>query len=81
MARLSKSAASVTRIARYMLPTPMKPSDAYGAVADLLTSIIKRPYRETDLSAEEWDKSSDGVLKLAEKAKGEANGGANNRQA
>jgi hypothetical protein len=50
----------------------VKPSDAFGEVADLLMLIVKQPYRETDLTAEEWDCWTDRILQLAEREKSDA---------
>ena len=62
----------------------MRPSEAYGEVADLLMGIVKQPYREAPLSADEWDRWTDQILQLAarEKAgalalKGEGENGGN----
>jgi hypothetical protein len=47
----------------------MKPSDAFGEVADLLMAIVKQPYREAPLTDAEWDSWTDQILKLADKEK------------
>ena len=51
----------------------MKPSDAFEAIADILTGIVKKPFRDEPMSVAEWDALTEQVLLLAarEKAKNE----------
>jgi hypothetical protein len=47
----------------------MKPSHAFAAVANLLTQIVGKSYRDEPLTDEEWDRWTDKILLLAAKEK------------
>ena len=52
----------------------MRPVDCFGAVADILTRIVGSPYREQEMSTEEWAKFTDQVLLLAERERSKGEG-------
>ena len=49
----------------------MRPVDCFAAVADLLTRVVGSPYRETEMTEDEWARFTYLVLLLAKEQKGE----------
>ncbi len=50
----------------------MKPSEAYEAIADIVTQATKRPYRDEPVTEAEWGVIADKVLLLADSQRKEA---------
>jgi hypothetical protein len=53
----------------------MRPVDCFAAIGDLLTKTVGSPYREKEMSSEEWDNFTDQVLLLAGQQKGASDAG------
>lgn len=52
----------------------MKPTEVWEALADIVTEVTKKPFREEHVTDVEWAIISDKVLRLAEKATGVKSG-------
>lgn len=52
----------------------MRPSEAYEAIADILTQAVKRPFRDEPITPAEWDVITDKILQFAAEQNKEAGG-------
>jgi hypothetical protein len=51
----------------------MRPVDFFAEIGNIMTLVVKRPYRDEPLTDEELDSITDQILILAEKEKSNGN--------